>query len=185
MTPELKKKITEKTDHALEHLKKELTGIRSGRASTALLDSLRIYYHGSALPLKQVATLSIPEPRTIAIQPWDVSIIQDVEKAIFASALGLTPSNDGKIIRIGVPPLTEDRRKEFIKHIKKLGEDCKVAIRNVRREANDQIKASEKKEHVAEDSVRREQDEVQKLADQIIVHVDQIIAQKEHEIMEI
>ena len=172
-------------DVSIEHLKGELSGIRTGRASLILFDSIQVNYYGTPTPLKQIATLSIPESRTVTIQPWDISQMQEIEKAILASGLGLTPSNDGKIIRIGIPPLTEERRKDLVKLVKRIGEDCKVAVRNIRRESNDELKSLQKDGNLSEDGLRKSQDEVQKITDQTIGKVDEILKKKEAEILEV
>lgn len=177
--------MMEKMDVSIEHLKGELSGIRTGRASLILFDSIQVNYYGTPTPLKQIATLSIPESRTVTIQPWDISQMQEIEKAILASGLGLTPSNDGKIIRIGIPPLTEERRKDLVKLVKRIGEDCKVAVRNIRRESNDELKSLQKDGNLSEDGLRKSQDEVQKITDQTIGKVDEILKKKEAEILEV
>ncbi len=182
---DVKKKMMEKMDVSIEHLKGELSGIRTGRASLILFDSIKVNYYGTPTPLKQIATLSIPESRTVTIQPWDISQMQEVEKAILGSGLGLTPSNDGKIIRIGIPPLTEERRKDLVKLVKRMGEECKVAIRNLRRDSNDELKSLQKEGTLSEDGLRKSQDEVQKITDQTIGKVDEILRKKEAEILEV
>lgn len=170
---------------SIDHLKVELSGVRTGRASLILFDNVMVNYYGTPTPLKQIATLSVPESRMITIQPWDVSQLGEIEKAILGSGLGLTPSNDGKIIRIGIPMLTEERRKDLVKLVKKMGEECKVAIRNLRRETNDELKSLQKEGTLSEDAARKSQDEVQKLTDQNITKVDEILRKKEAEILEV
>jgi ribosome recycling factor len=170
---------------ALEALKKELASIRTGRASLALLDGISVNYYGVLTPLQQLASLSIPESRQIAIQPWEQKIIPDIEKAIMKSDLGLTPMNDGKLIRLHIPPLTEERRKQLTKIVKKKAEETKIAIRNIRRDVNEEIKKLEKENHLSEDDVKRSQDELQKLTDSQIERVDEILRHKEKEIMEV
>jgi ribosome recycling factor len=182
---DVKKRMMEKIDVSIEHLKGELSGIRTGRASLILFDSIQVNYYGTQTPLKQIATLSIPESRTVTIQPWDISQMQEIEKAILSSGLGLTPSNDGKIIRIGIPVLTEERRRDLVKLVKRIGEDCKVAIRNLRRESNDELKSLQKDGTLSEDGLRKSQDEVQKLTDQTIGKIDEILKKKETEILEV
>ena len=145
MEKELKRKAIEKMDSAVEALKKEFSAIRTGRASLALLDGIKVDYYGTPTPLQQLASLSIPESRQIAIQPWEQKIISEIEKAIMKSDLGLTPSNDGKVIRINIPALTEERRKQLVKVAKKNAEDSKIAVRNIRRDTNEEIKNSRKK----------------------------------------
>jgi ribosome recycling factor len=170
---------------SLEAFRKDLNSIRTGRASLSLLDGITVPYYGAPTPLNQLATLSVPESRLITIQPWDSSVIGDVEKAILKSDLGLTPTNDGRILKIPIPPLTEERRKQLVRLVKKLGEDCKVAIRNVRRDGNDDLKSIEKEKKISEDDLRRAQEQVQKLTDKYIATAEQVSAQKEKEVMEV
>ena len=177
--------LERKMKSSLDAFRKELNSIRTGRASLSLLDGLTVQYYGVSTPLNQVATLSVPESRLITIQPWDGSIIGEVEKAILKSDLGLTPSNDGRVIKIPIPPLTEERRRQLARAVKKLGEDCKVAIRSIRREGNDDVKNLEKDKKISEDELRRAQDQVQKLTDKYIAITDQVAAQKEKEVMEV
>ncbi len=176
------KKRMEKSIEALGH---ELAGLRTGRASVAILDGIKVDYYGNLTPLKQIASLSVPEPRTITIQPWDTSQIHAIEKAIMASDLGLTPSSDGKVIRIGIPQLTEERRKELVKVARRFAEECKVSIRNVRRDANEAFKKLEKEKKVSQDELKKSQHEVQDYTDKEIQKVDGMLAQKEAEIMEV
>ncbi len=171
-------------DKAVKAFEKDLTHVRTGRASTALLDGIKVDYYGTAMPLNQVATVAVPESRLITVQPWDANILPDIEKAILASELGLTPSSDGKIIRISVPPLTEERRKELVKLVKKMGEDCKVAIRNVRRDVIEKLKKQKKEKELSEDQCFKLQDDVQKVTDEHVKRVDVIVEEKEKEIME-
>lgn len=185
MEKEIRRKTAEKMDGAIESLKREFGGIRTGRASLALLDGFMIDYYGTPTPLQQVASLSIPESRQIAIQPWEQRMIPEIEKAIMKSDLGLTPSNDGKTIRIGIPPLTEERRKQLVKVVRKRAEEAKVAIRNIRRDSNDDLKKLEKEKHISEDETKRSQEEIQKMTDQYVVKVDEILKHKESEIMEV
>jgi ribosome recycling factor len=177
--------LEKKMKTSLDTFRKELNSIRTGRASLALLDGITVQYYGVPTPLNQVATLSVPESRLMTIQPWDSSVIGEVEKAILKSDLGLTPSSDGRVIKIPIPPLTEERRKQLVRIVKKLGEECKVAVRNVRREGNDDIKNLERDKKISEDELRRAQDQVQKLTDRYISMVEQVSAQKEKEVMEI
>jgi len=170
---------------ALENLEQEYRRLRTGRASVALVDGIRVEYYGTPTPLSQLATLTVPEPRTIMIQPWDQSVIGEVEKAILKSELGLTPSNDGKIIRISIPPLTQDRRKELVKVIKKKAEEAKVAMRNIRRDANEMLKDLKKEKTISEDEQFKGQDETQRITDEFIKKVDAAYAAKEKEILEI
>ncbi|MFH0933375.1 MAG: ribosome recycling factor [Nitrospirota bacterium] len=185
MEQELKRKTTERMAGAIEALKKEFASIRTGRASLALLDAIVVNYYGTSTPLQQLASLSIPESRQIAVQPWDPKIIPDIEKAIMKSDLGITPVNDGRIIRIHIPLLTEERRKQLVKIVKKMAEEAKIAIRNVRRDTNEELKKLEKEKHLSEDDVKRSQDEIQKITDSYITKVDEILAHKEKEIMEV
>jgi ribosome recycling factor len=180
-----KQKATERMEAALEHLKHELAGLRTGRASLALLDGIKVDYYGTPTPLKQVANLAVPESRLLTIQPWEPPMIREIEKAIQASGLGLTPSNDGKIIRVPIPPLSEERRKELIKVCKKHGEESKVSIRNIRRDSNEELRHRLKEGHVSEDEVRKSETEVQKLTDQYVQKIDQILKKKEEEILEV
>jgi ribosome recycling factor len=174
-----------KMEKTLSSLKTDLNKIRTGRASLALFDDIRVDYYGTPTPLNQMATLSIPEPRLITVQPWDASILGEIEKAILKSELGVTPANDGKIIRITIPRLTEERRKELVKIVKKMAEGTKVAVRNIRREANDQLKGWEKNKKISQDQLHQWMDKVQKSTDQFIEKVDSVLAAKEKEILEI
>lgn len=185
MTTEIKKQAQTKMDKAIQVLKKDLAAIRAGRANPALLDKVVVEYYGADTPLNQVANISTPDPRSLVVQPWDPSVLADVERAIINSDLGLTPNNDGKVIRITIPMLTEERRNELIKVVKKTGEESKVAIRNIRREANDELKKLGKEGEITEDESRRGQDEIQKMTDRYIKEVDQVIRQKEKEMLEI
>jgi ribosome recycling factor len=174
-----------KTEKSLESLRKELGRVRTGRASLALLDGVRVNYYGAPTPLTQVASLSVPDARTIAIQPWDPKVAGEIEKAIQKSDLGLMPLNDGKVVRINIPPLTEERRKELVKVIKRMEEDCKVALRNLRRETNEQIKGAKKDKEISEDDQFKYQDEVQKWIDKSIQKSEEIARAKEKEVLEI
>jgi len=170
---------------AIDHLKKELGGLRSGRASLSLLDRVMVNYYGTPTPLKQVGNLAMPDSRLMTIQPWDPSIIKDLEKAILTSDLGLTPSNDGKIIRLPIPPLSEERRKELVKICKKLGEDTKVHIRGIRREGNDELKRLQKEATITEDELHHGEAEIQKITEREVKKVDDLLKKKEEEILEI
>jgi len=186
MEQELKRKTTERMSRAIEALKKEFASIRTGRASLALIDGIMVNYYDTPLtPLHQLASLSIPESRQIAIQPWDQKIIPDIEKAILKSDLGLTPMNDGKMIRINIPPLTEERRKQLVKAVRKKAEEAKVAVRNIRRDSNEELKKLEKEKHLSEDIVKKSQDEIQKITDSYISKADEVLGHKEKEIMEV
>jgi ribosome recycling factor len=172
-------------DAAIQSLEKSLGKVRTGRASLSLLDGIKVEYYGNPTPLNQVASLSIPESRQILISPWDAGAIGNIEKAIQKSELGLMPNSDGKLIRINIPPLTEERRKELVKVIKKMGEEAKVKLRNVRRDVNEQFKALKKDNKISEDDLFKNQAEVQKLTDERIKRTDEILAAKEKEVMEI
>ena len=185
MEQELKRKTIDRMSRTIEVLKKDFSSIRTGRASLALLDGLMVNYYDSLTPLQQLASLSIPESRQIAIQPWDQKVIPELEKAILKSDLGLTPTNDGKIIRINIPLLTEERRKHLVKMVKKKAEEAKVAIRNIRRDTNEELRKLEKDKHISEDVVKKSQEEIQKLTDSYIAKVDEVLANKEKEIMEV
>jgi len=168
----------------VEALKRELQRIRTGRASLLVLDGIKVDYYGTPTPLNQMATLAVPESRQITIQPWDASVIKDIEKAILKSDLGLTPSNDGKILRISIPPLTEERRKELVKVIHKICEDHKVTARNIRRDSNDLVKSLKQDSEISEDEAFRSQDEIQKITDENIKLIDECYSEKEKEILE-
>lgn len=170
-------------DKAVEDLRRELSGVRSGRASISLLDHITVEYYGAPTPLNQVATLSVPEPTLITAQPWDLSLLTAIEKAIRSSDLGLNPGNDGKLIRIPIPPLTEERRKQLAKHVGKVLEDHRTAIRNIRRDENEVIKKMLKDKQVSEDDERKALDEVQKLTDQYTAKVEELAKKKEEEIL--
>ncbi|MEJ5227974.1 ribosome recycling factor [Thermodesulfovibrio sp.] len=185
MMQEFKKKANEKMTHAVEVFKKDLSTFRTGRASLSILDNIKVDYYGSMVPLNQVATLGIPEPRMITIQPWEQRMIGEIEKAIMKSDLGLTPINDGKTIKINIPPLTEERRKQLVKVVKKRAEEARVAIRNIRRDIIEEIKKAEKDKKLSEDESRRAQDEIQKITNSFIEKIDQLLEQKEKEIMEV
>jgi ribosome recycling factor len=169
---------------SIEALKRELNRVRTGRASLSILDGIKVDYYGAPTKLNQMATLAVPESRQISIQPWDVTVIKEIEKAILKSDLGLTPTNDGKIIRISIPPLTEERRKELVKVIHKMCEDHKVSIRNVRRDANELLKSLKKDGDISEDDAYKSQEEVQKITDEHIKLIDECYKEKEKEILE-
>jgi len=174
-----------KMERSLTALRKDLSRIRTGRASLALLEGITVDYYGTPTPLHQVATLAVPESRLITIQPWDKAQLGLLEKSIQRSDLGLTPVNDGKIIRLAIPPLTAERRKDLVKQVKKMGEEAKIALRNVRREGNDALRDREKAKQISEDDWRRSQEQMQKLTDRYITQVDDILSAKEHEILEV
>lgn len=185
MEKELKRKTAERMQGAIDVLKKDFGGIRTGRASLALFEGITVDYYGTPTPLEQVATLNIPESRMITIQPWEQKLISEIEKAILKSDLGLTPANDGKIIRIPIPPLTEERRKQLVKVVKKRAEEAKVAVRNIRRDTNESLKKLNKDKELSDDEMKKSLDEVQKLTDSYISKVDETLAHKESEIMEV
>jgi ribosome recycling factor len=174
----------ESMEKTITSLNKELNRVRTGRANLSLLDGIRVDYYGTLTPLNQMASLSVPESRLITIQPWDATVIKAIEKAILKSDLGLTPSSDGKIIRIAIPPLTEERRKQLAKSVHKTCEDHKVAIRNLRRDANEMLKGLKKDGDISEDDAFRGQDQVQKITDEFIAQIDTIYQEKEKEILE-
>ncbi|GBE02328.1 MAG TPA: ribosome recycling factor [Nitrospirae bacterium] len=185
MDKELKKKANEKMNHSIEFLKKDFAAVRTGRASLSLFDGIMVDYYGTQTPLNQVATLSVPEPMMITIQPWDQNLIPAIEKAILQSNLGLNPSNDGKIIRVAIPALTEERRKQLVKLVKKRAEEARVAIRNIRREINEELRKMEKSKIIGEDVLKKSLNEIQELTDQHIKNVDVTLKHKEDEIMEV
>jgi len=178
-------KARQRMESALEALRREYASVRTGKASPALLDSIRVEAYGSKVPLNQVGTVAAPEPRLLTITPWDKSLLKEIDRGLRESDLGLNPSNDGSIIRIPIPALTEERRREFVKHLHKIAEEARIAVRQARKDANDEVKASQKKEGLSEDDVRREQDKVQKLTDQYIGKVEEILKHKEAEVMEV
>lgn len=175
----------EKMKKALEVLKKELATLRAGRATPALLDKITVDYYGTPMPVNQVATVSVPEPRLIVIQPWEKNMLAVIEKAIQKSDLGLTPTNDGTVVRLVIPQLTQQRRAELVKVVHKKAEEGRVAIRNLRRDANEIIKKMEKEKSISEDEAEKAQEDIQKLTDKYIKEVDRVAAQKEKEIMEV
>lgn len=173
----------EKMQKSLSNLENEYTAIRAGRANPRILDRIQVDYYGTPSPLQSVANISVPEARLIQIQPWDASLIKDIEKAILSSDLGLTPANDGKVIRLVFPELTEERRKELVKDVKKKGEEAKVAIRNIRRDANDAVKKEAKGNEISEDEQKQMEDKIQKLTDQYVSKIDKAIEAKSNEVM--
>jgi ribosome recycling factor len=184
MLDEIYLDLDERMGKAVETLETEYKKLRTGRASISLVDAIRVDYYGSSTPLNQLATLTIPDPRSIAIQPWDVSVIGEIEKAILKSDLGLTPMNDGKAIRINIPPLTAERRRDLVKVVKKRAEESKVAVRNIRRDTNEKIKELKKDKKVSEDEQFRAQDEIQKTTDEYVKKIDAVCGAKEKEILE-
>lgn len=178
-------KTSERMKKSLEALRHELSKLRTGRASLSILDDVRADYYGTPTPLNQLATLSVPDPRTIAIQPWDVSAAQAIEKGIRQANLGLNPVNDGRIIRVPIPALNEERRKELVKSVHKHGEDCKVGVRNARRDANEELKSLQKAGTITEDDERKGIEKIQKQTDDYIKLIDETIAHKEKDIMQV
>jgi len=180
--------INDMKDHmakTIDSLRREYQKIRTGRASTSLLDDIKVDYYGNPSPLSAVATLAVPEARTITISPWEAKMIAPIEKAILNSNIGLTPSNDGRLIRLILPPLTEERRKEIVKDLRRKAEDDKVALRNIRRDAIDKLKKLEKDKKITEDELKRSEKEVQDLTDKHVAKVDEVLAHKEKEVMEV
>ncbi|KAF0215689.1 MAG: ribosome recycling [Geobacteraceae bacterium] len=185
MTKDVIKNMGAHMDKTIDALRKEYQKVRTGRASTSLLDDVKIDYYGTPSPLSQVATLAVPEPRTITLQPWEAKMITVIEKAIMNANLGLTPANDGKVIRLNLPPLTEERRKDIVKQLKKMAEDAKVAIRNIRRDANDDLKKLEKDKKISEDDLKRAEKEVQDVTNSHIAKIDEVLTHKEKEVLEV
>ena len=183
MLEEIKKDAQTRMNKSVEAFRHDLTKLRTGRATTALVDHLKVNYYGSDMPLTQVASVSVSDARSLTITPWEKGMVSAVEKAILASDLGLTPNTAGTVIRINLPPLTEERRKELSKHVHAEGENAKVAIRNVRRDAIQNVKELLKEEQVTEDDVRRAEDEIQKLTDKAVKDVDEVVKAKEQELM--
>jgi len=187
MNPEIDKVLKEdkkRMEKTIEALKKDLGKIRTGRASLAILDGIKINYYGTLTPINQVASLSIPDSKTIMIQPWEPKFIQEIEKAIANSDIGLAPVNDGKVIRLNIPPLTEERRNELVKQTKKIIEQAKIAIRNIRRDMNDKLKTLQKEKKITEDELKKGQEKVQEITDEFIEKIDKIFEEKEKEIRE-
>ena len=181
----LVKDTSARMERSIEAFRKELGKVRTGRASFSLLDGVKVDYYGTSTPLQQVGTLSVPERRLITVTPWDTKMIGPIEKAIQGSGLGLNPSSDGKTVRIPIPPLTEERRRELAKVVRKMAEDARVAVRNVRREAIEKLKDREKKKEISEDVVKRGQERIQKETDAHVKKIDEILKSKEQEILEV
>lgn len=177
------KQYEEKMEKSVESLRSEYASIRAGRANPHILDKLRVDYYGTPSPLQQVANITVPEARTIIIQPWEASLIKEIEKAILTSDLGVTPNNDGKAVIINFPELTEDRRKEMVKDVKKKGEAAKVAVRNVRRDANDAVKKMNKSNELSDDELKDNENKIQKMTDKYINQIDKAIEEKSKEIL--
>ncbi|MED1202044.1 ribosome recycling factor [Heyndrickxia acidicola] len=175
----------ERMTKAIQAYTRELSSIRAGRASASLLDKITVDYYGAPTPVNQIASVSVPEARLLVIQPYDKTILGDIEKAIFKSDLGLNPNSDGSLIRIAIPPLTEERRKELVKVVRKESEEAKIAVRNIRRDANDDLKKMEKNGDITEDDLRGYSDDIQKHTDQFIAKIDEITKTKEQEILEV
>lgn len=170
---------------AIDSLKKDLSRVRAGRATPALLDGITVEYYGSYVPVNQIANISVPDPRMIVVQPWEKTMISAIEKAVRVSDLGLNPQNDGNLIRLPIPPLSEERRKDLFKSCKKIAEDSKVGIRNIRRDSNEKLKKAEKDKELTQDEVKKGLDEIQKLTDKFIKTIDDLLVNKEKEIMEV
>src|SRR6266850_673412 len=177
------KDLDTRMNGALEVLAREFAGVRTGRASAGLLESIRVDYYGTPTPVSQMASVSVPDARTLMIQPWEAAQLKEIEKAIMKSDLGIQPVNDGKLIRLTMPAPTEERRKQLVKNVHKMAEDARVAVRNVRREANDKLKVAAKKTKASEDEERRAHDQVQKTTDRFIAKVDELLKKKEQEIL--
>lgn len=184
MIEETYQETRDRMEKSISSLKTDLQRVRTGRASTSLLDGIKVDYYGTLTPVSQMSTIAIPESRLITIQPWDVSVIKALEKAILKSDLGLTPTSDGKLIRIAIPPLSEQRRKELVKVVHKTSEEYKVAVRNIRRDANELIKGFKKDGDISEDDAFKAQDQVQKITDEYIQRIDEIYKAKEKEVLE-
>ena len=185
MTKEIIKQAEDKMHKAVEVVRQEFVKIRTGKATTALLDGVRVDYYGQHMPLNQVASVSIPDVHSIAIQPWDKNMVAIIEKAILAANLGLNPVSDGTQVRVPIPPLNEERRRELVKLVKKFAEDGKISVRNIRRDAIEHLKKSEKAEHFSEDERKRAEAEIQKMTDKFIKDIDGLVTLKEKEIMEV
>jgi len=185
MIKELTKQTSDRMDKSIKALSNEFATVRTGRASTSLLDKLTVDYYGVQTPLLQIASVSVPEPQLLVIQPYDKSAMTNIEKAIQASDLGLTPNSDGTVIRLPFPPLTEERRKELVKVCKHYAEEARVGVRNIRREANDKLKHAERDHEISQDDMHRTEDEIQKLTDSHTGKIDEALERKEAEIMEV
>ena len=177
--------IESRMDKTIEVLKQNLSEVRAGRANPAILNKVSVEYYGTPTPINQVAGISVPEARLIVIQPWDASILKEIEKAILASDIGINPNNDGKVIRLAFPELTEERRKELVKDIKKMAEESKVAVRAIRRDGIDKVKAMQKNSEITEDELRGAEDSIQKLTDKKIEEIDRVLDDKEKEVMNV
>ena len=182
---EVKKNLEEKSKKSISVLKEDLNTVRAGRANPSLLDKVMVDYYGSPTPLKNLANIAVPDPRTLLITPFDPKSISEIEKGINVANIGINPSNDGKCVRLVIPQVTEERRKELTKTVKKMGEDSKIDIRNIRRDANDELKKREKAHEITEDELKKALEDVQKATDKTIKEIDEIVAAKEKEIMEV
>lgn len=177
--------IKEKMDKSINVYNEKLSEVRAGRANPAILNKVKIDYYGTPTPINQVAGVSVPEARLIVIQPWDVSILKEIEKAILASDIGINPNNDGKVIRLAFPELTEERRKDLVKDIKKMAEEAKIVIRTIRRDGIEEAKKEQKEGNMTEDELKQAEDEIQKLTDKSVEEIDKILANKEKEVMSV
>ena len=185
MMKEILKDATNRMDKTIESLRQELSKVRTGKATTALLDGVKVEYYGTPTPLNQIANVSVLDSHTLSVQPWDKSALGPVEKAIMSADLGLNPSNDGNIIRVPIPALNEERRRDLVKLVKRFGEESKIALRNIRRDANDHLKVAEKEDHVSEDARVKAEKDVQEMTDKHVSKVDELLKVKEAEIMEV
>lgn len=185
MDPKIQADTKQKMDKTIEALRNEFSKLRTGRASVGILDGVKVDAYGSVMPLNQMANLGVSDSRTIVITPWDKSTIQEIERAVHKAELGLTPINDGKVVRISIPPLTEERRKDLVKVAKRVAEEQRVSIRNTRRDANEAVKKIQKDGKISEDDLKKWETEIQKLTDQYVAQIDSILANKEKEIMEV
>ncbi|KPJ89540.1 MAG: ribosome recycling factor [Spirochaetes bacterium DG_61] len=185
MHEEIKKNLHQRMDKTIESLQEDFKKIRSGRANASLVEGLMVEYYGNRMPLKQLASISVPEPRLIVIQPWDKGALSEIEKAFHKSDLALNPNNDGKVIRISIPPLTEERRKELVKIAKGKAEDARIAIRNIRRDGNEEVKTAEKNQHISEDETKKVIDQIQETTNDYIEKINNLLETKEAEIMEV
>ncbi|MEO0137342.1 MAG: ribosome recycling factor [candidate division WOR-3 bacterium] len=184
MIEKIKEEAKQKMEKSLSLLNQEFAKIRTGRATPALLDGVKVEYYDTLLPLNQIATISIPEPRLIVIQPWDKQALGAIEKAIYKADIGLTPNNDGNVIRLSLPPLTTERREELVRLAQKLAEECRIAVRNIRRDANNELKKIEKEKKISEDDSFKAQEAIQKMTDEYIKKIDELLKKKEKEIRE-
>lgn len=185
MITDVKNRTKTGMDKAVESLRRDLSRVRTGRASVSILDDVRVDYYGTPTPLNQIGTLAVPEPRLITIQPWEKKLIPEIERAIQKADLGINPMSDGIVIRLAFPALTEERRKEMVKQVKKMGEEGKIAVRNARRDANESIKKLLKDKEISEDDEKRGEKEIQELTDDYVARIDKVIADKEKELLEI